>query len=366
MLNSFGRFGIPAIAPAVFNLGTIAGVVLLYDLFELPIYALAVGVLIGGLGQLLVQVPLLLRTGYRFRFRLELLDEGFKRVVRLFTPMVVGMSASRVNILVSTILASFLIEGAISYLNYSYRLMHFPLGVFAVALGTVALPRVSEQVARRDMAGVAKTYHETLIVNLILVIPSAAFLALWGRPLVELIYRWGEFVQQDAANTTLALLHYSYGLIGFAAVRVTVPVYYALGDARLPMKVSIAAVVLNILLYLPLIKLLGFAGLAAATSLAGLANIGLLIAFLPKRGIPVNYPKLWLSLFRIALAAVLAMYASRLFPYDFSTALSGVWARLLNLLAPATVGVILYLLMLILFRVRELGLLAELIRRRSR
>jgi putative peptidoglycan lipid II flippase len=359
MLNSFGRFGIPAISPACFNIGVIASVLALHRYLGLPVYALAIGVLVGGVGQVLVQLPSLWRIGYRFKPRVAFLDEGFKKVVRLFMPMIVGMSAGRINILVNTLLASFLIEGSISYLNYSYRLMHFPLGVFAVALGTVALPSASEKAARGDMEGLARTFREAISLNMLLIVPSAVVLAVWGHEIVTLIYKWGEFSEVHADNTTLALLHYSYGLIGFAAVRVTVPVFYALGDSKLPMKISIATVFLNMFLYFPMISLLDFAGLSSATSLAALVNFGLLLYFMPKKGVPVSYRGLALNFLRIVLAALLAVIGVRFLPYDFSAGQSEVVGRMLDLLVPVVAGLLMYLGLCYVFRVKEIALVSR-------
>ncbi|MBD3401249.1 murein biosynthesis integral membrane protein MurJ, partial [candidate division GN15 bacterium] len=315
MLNSFGRFGIPALAPALFNLGTIAGVLILYNVLPVPIYAMAIGVLIGGLGQVAIQLPLLWRIGFRFRPRFSLLDEGVKRVLRLFTPMVIGLSAGRVNILVNTLLASLLIEGAISYLNYAFRLMHFPLGVFAVALGTVALPKASEVATEGNMDKLARTFTEAINLNFLVIMPSAAFLAMWGTDLIELIFQYGAFSSLDTENTARALLHYSYGLLGLASVRVTVPFYYSLGDSRLPTKISVLAVLVNMGLYFVMVPLLGFAGLASATSLAGLLNFALLVYYLPTRGVPFRRRQVLLDAFRIGVAATLAVYISRLWPF---------------------------------------------------
>ncbi|MFQ5452835.1 MAG: murein biosynthesis integral membrane protein MurJ [Candidatus Zixiibacteriota bacterium] len=317
MLNSFGRFGIPAISPAMFNLGIIFTVLIFYHNFDQPVYALAMGVLVGGLGQLVIQLPLLLKIGYRFKLSFNFLDNGLKKIINLFLPMIVGMSAGRINILLNTLLASFLIEGSISYLNYSYRLMHFPLGVFAVALGTVTLPKVSEMAAKKDTLGLKKTFYETMNLNLFVIIPSAVFLALMGKEIVDLIYMWGEFSELNSINTSRALLHYSYGLIGFAAVRVIVPFYYAHGDSKLPMRASLISVVINMILYYPLIKLLSFAGLAAATSVAGIVNVGILLYFLRSRGVSYSPQRLGLYVFRISLAALLAFYTAKLFPLTF-------------------------------------------------
>jgi len=342
MLNSFGRFGIPALSPAAFNLGMIFSMLILQRFLELPVYSLAIGVLIGGVGQLAVQLPALFKTGFRLRWRPSFLDEGLKKVLRLFAPMVLGMSASRVNILLSTLLASFLMAGSISWLNYSYRLMHFPLGVFAVALGTVALPKASEVAARGNMAELARV-----------------FLMLFGRDLVSLVYQHGAFTETDSANTSLALLHYSYGLIGFAGVRVTVPVYYALGDANLPTKISIFSVFVNMALYYPMIKLFGFAGLAAATSLAGLLNFGLLLYFLPRKGLQVSYPEFLLTLLRLGLAAVLGLYVAASLPIDLSHMLPGLMGEMLNFLISMIIAGFLYITLCFVLRVQELRLLKD-------
>lgn len=354
MLNSFGRFGIPAVSPAMFNLGVVLTVVVLFEYFEQPVYTLAIGVLIGGVGQMAIQLPALWRIGYRLRLSFDFLDEGLKKVVRLIAPMIVGLSAGRINILVGTLVASFLMEGSISYLNYSYRLMHFPLGVFAAALGTVALPKVSEMVARKEMDRLSKTFLETISLNLFVVAPSAVFLALMGNEIVSLIYQWGAFSGLDTSRTSLALLHYSYGLIGFAAVRVTVPFFYALGDSRLPMRVSILAVIVNMALYYPMIKVLDFAGLAAATSIGGIVNFTLLMVSLPSRGIAIPWGRLGLNGVRIALAALLAFYIALLVPYGFATDAPTLIDRLLNVFVPLGVAVVLYFVFCFVLRVQEI------------
>ena len=353
MLNSFGRFGIPALSPAMFNLGIIVSVLTLYEHFDQPAYTLAIGVVIGGLGQLYFQIPSLRRIGFRFKPKLDLLDEGLKKVMRLLGPMIIGLSAGRINILLNTLLASFLMEGSISFLNYSYRLMHFPLGVFAVALGTVTLPRASELAARGDTEGLRTAYQEALNLNMLLVLPSAAFLALYGRDMIDLIYQWGAFDPGAAANTTLALLHYSYGLIGFAAVRVTVPIFYATGDSRLPMRISIISVVVNMALYYPLIQILDFAGLAAATSLAGLVNFGLLAAYLPRTGIVFDWPRQLLSIGRMALAAGFAFWISKLLPYSYPESWPTVLQRMAALIVPAAAAGLIYVALCLLMRVPE-------------
>ena len=365
MLNSYGRFGIPALASAVFNAGMIGSVVVFYQYFEQPIYAMAIGVVIGGLGQLGIQLPSLWKLGFRFKLNFNFLDEGLKRVVRLVTPMIIGLSAGRVNILISTLLASFLVEGSISYLNYSYRLMHFPMGVFAVALGTVALPRVSEMVARSDHEGLARTFHETVGLNLLILIPSAVFLGVGGEKLISLIFQYGSFTGVHAHNTYLALLHYSYGLIGFATVRVVVPFYYAHNDSKTPMRISILAVAVNILLYYPLIKLYSFAGLAAATSIAGLLNCALLIYKLPGMGIPVGFSHLGIRTAKMLAAALGAIYLAELIPsVDLNN--GKIAARVLDLFILGLSFSIIYVIFCYVLRITEItSIIRKLFRKRN-
>jgi len=283
ILNSAGRFGVPALSPALFNVGMILAPVLLYHYFDVPIYTMAIGVIVGGIGQLVFQIPSLLKIGFRFKFMINFADEGIRRIGRLISPMILGLSASRINILINTLLASLLIEGALSYLNYAYRLMHFPLGVFAVAVGTVALPKISGEYAGDRMDALVRTFYDSVGLAMFLVVPSAVYLAGFGEDLVRLIYQRGAFGAEATINTTHALFFYSFGLIGFAGVRVAAPVYYAMGDARRPMYYSVFAVVLNIVLNFAFIPVWGFAGLAAATSAAGLVNYFLLMFNLKKK-----------------------------------------------------------------------------------
>lgn len=353
MLNSFERFTVPALSPALFNIGTIVTVVAMYSLFDQPAYTLAIGVVVGGFLQLVVQFPVLFKTGYKFKLNFNLLHDGMKSILKLFTPMIIGLSAGRINILISTLWASFLVEGSLSYLNYSFRLMHFPLGVFAVALGTVALPKVSELVAKNDKEGLDSTFYQAINFNFFIVIPAAVFLALLSHEITQLTYQWGVFSESDTLNTALALRHYSYGLVGFAVVRVIVPFYYAFNDARLPMRISILTVVINILLYLPFVKMLDFAGLAAATSVAGIFNAVALYTFLRSKGIETQNARVLLNLFRICVAAALAIYLAKLIPTGFLSGNSILLSRVLSMALIFAVASVAYLVFCIIFQVQE-------------
>lgn len=365
MLNSFERYGIPALSPAMFNVGSILSVLLLYNYFDMPIYTLAIGVLVGGIGQIVVQIPSLNQIGYRFRPHLSLWDEGLKKMMRLFGPMMIGLSASRINILISTLLVSFLAEGSVSYLNYAFRIMHFPLGVFAVALGTVALPRAAELASRKDMEGLGKTVTEALTLNFMLIVPSAVALALLAPQLIQMIYQYGRFSATDADATALALLHYSYGIIGAGAVRVLAPAYYALGDAKWPMFMSIGSVALNIFLYYPLIKVWDFAGLAAATSIASIANFGLLLYFLPHRGVKLPYNQLWTRFVRILVAAGIAYGGASFIPLENIGLPEGAVGRIIAAFVPLLSGMVVYIILCKILGVKEISVLREIFSRRK-
>ncbi len=281
ILNSFDRFGVPALAPALFNMGSIAAAYLICPFLKEPIVGMAWGVLLGGLGQFAIQLPGLHRIGFRFRVLLNFRHDGLKRVMKLMLPMISGLAAGRVNIFVNTLLASLLAAGSVSYLTYSFRIMHLPLGMIAVALGTVALPKASEQAAVGDSVGITRTFYRAIHLCFFLVFPVAAFFIACGTDIVALLFQHGKFGPEDTVNTYRALNWYSLGLIGFAGVRVTAPVYYALKDAVRPMRYSIVSVIVNLAGNLVFIPFFDFAGLAAATALGGIINFALLLYHLP-------------------------------------------------------------------------------------
>jgi putative peptidoglycan lipid II flippase len=188
--------------------------------------------------------------------------------------------------------------------------MHFPLGVFAVAVGTATLPKVSEEAARDKIGQLVKTFDEAFGLTMFLVVPSAVYLAGFGEDLVRLIYERGAFDSADSVQTAQALFFYSFGLVGFAGVRVTAPVFYALGDSRRPMTYSIMAVAINVGLNFALIPFWGFAGLAAATSIAGLANMILLTINIRKKVSTISYMSLLIRFFKMIVAAIASYFVA--------------------------------------------------------
>lgn len=278
-LNSLGRFGVPAVAPAAFNIITIIMALFFSNYFDPPILVLGVGVVIGGFGQFGIQIPQLIKAGYKFHFRLTFKDEAVRKILKLLLPAALGVAAWQINVVVGTVIASYLESGSIASLYYALRLMHFPLGVFGVALAAVSLPKLSGLVSSGDYKGAGEAQRYSLKMVIFLLLPSAAFLIGAAEAIVALVYQRGRFFWADTLDVSLALRAYAVGLVFFGLVRVTAQVFYAFKDTATPVKISLAAVATNIILSLLLMKPLSFAGLALATSVSAIVNFTLLYYF---------------------------------------------------------------------------------------
>ena len=309
MLNSLNRFFTPALSPAIFNVGIILSAVVLVPAMPGlgldPIMAIALGAMLGGLGQVALQVPTLLREGYRYRPQLNPGDPGLRQILRLIGPGTLAGAAVQINLLVNTILATGEGTGAVSWLNYAFRLMYLPIGLFGVSIATATLPAVSRYVTHNDTSGVQQTISSALRMMLMLCIPALVGLIVIAEPIVALIFERGSFTRSDTVATAAALAYYAPGLVGYSAVRITVPCFYALGNSLTPTIVSVGAVGLNIILNLVLVQVMGFRGLALGTSIAALANaLALLILLRGRLG--------GLDMRRVAVACVKITLASGL------------------------------------------------------
>ena len=293
ILNSRGTFFLPALAPALFNLGSILVALLLYGWLRSrgvdPVYGMAIGTLAGGLLQFGVQIPPLLRAGFRYSLGLNFRNPGVQRILLLLGPGTIGLAATQVNILVNTWLATRQGEGPVSWLNYASRLMQFPLGIFGVAIATAALPTISAHVANRDYQSLGKTISDSLRMVLLINIPASIGLMVLSRPIIALIYEHGRFKASDTIETSKALIFYAIGLFAYSAVKVLVPAFYALGRSHIPVIISGVTVAFNIACNLVLIGPLGFRGLALGTSIAAILNLFLLIYWIRKNSVPIDY-----------------------------------------------------------------------------
>ena len=276
ILNSMGHFLAPALAPCILNLILIAFALFAVAAQTSVPHALALGVLAAGIGQYLLQLPFLRRQGFRWRGAASLNNPSVLKVGRLMLPTVVGAAVYQLNIVLNTILASFLAQGSISYLYYADRLVQFPLGIFGVAISTAALPNLSELSARGRIRDFLHTLQDTFNLTLYISLPATAGLMGLGFPLVQTLFCRGAFDQQAVQGTSLALFGYAVGLPAFCAIRSLISAFYALEDTRTPVKIASICLLLNLCFGLALMQPLGHAGLALAVSLSSWANIILL------------------------------------------------------------------------------------------
>jgi putative peptidoglycan lipid II flippase len=293
MLNAFNIYGIPALASAFFNIGIIAAGLLLGYLIGphfgiSPIAGMAYGVVIGGLLELAVQWPSLRRCGVGFAPDLSFSDPGVRQIARLMAPAVIGTAAVQINVFVNTNFASAIVDastgavanGPVSWLNYAFRFMQFPIGVFGVAIATATLPTLSRSTVNPDYAEFRHTLAHSLALVFLLCIPSAVGLAVLAEPIIALIFERGRFTAFDTMQTAKALSAYAIGLAGYGAIKVLSPAFYALNDARTPMLISLASIAVNYLMNLLLVGPFGHVGLAGSTSAVALVNFFLLALFM--------------------------------------------------------------------------------------
>jgi putative peptidoglycan lipid II flippase len=285
ILNARRRFFAPAFAPIFLNISMIVSVLLFYSVLQIPVIALALGVLAGGVLQLLFQVPFLLREGIRFRLNFHLRHPAIKRIGGLMIPSLIGTAVYQLNVFIDTIFASFLPSGSVSYLFFADRLMEFPLGIFAVAIGMASLPSFSSLAATGRTKDLGETLSFTFRLTSFISIPAMVGLIALKTPIVHLLFQRGLFDHHATEMTAQALLCYAVGLWAIAGVRVVAPCFYSLQDTWTPLKIGLICLGSNVLLNAALIFPLKHAGLALATSLSSILNLVLLFRSLrPKLG----------------------------------------------------------------------------------
>ena len=283
ILNTYRNFAVPAFTPVFLNLSLIACAIWLSPRFPQPIFALAWGVLIAGILQLLFQLPFLMRLGLLPRPSLNRDREGVRRILVLMLPTLFAASITQINLLVDTIIASFLQTGSISWLYFSDRLVEFPLGVFGIALSTVILPSLSSQYANGSQEAYRKTLDWALRLVFLIALPAAVGLAFLSAPMLTTIFQYEEFTRNDVYMASRSLIAYSIGLLAFILIKVLSSGFFSRQDTRTPVKIAVVAMLSNIVLNLLLVGPLAHAGLALATSLSAFINAGLLFILLRRR-----------------------------------------------------------------------------------
>ncbi len=309
LLNTRGYFFIPAFASSCFNLGSIVvggGLALAIPAMGYPaIYGMAVGTLAGGGMQLLVQLPCVRKEGFRIRPFLNLRDPGLRKMGRLVIPAIIGLSATQINIFVNTNFASRCAEGSVAWLNYAFRLMQFPIGLFGVALSVATLPLIAKQAAKGASRELGETMVSSLVLAFALTLPAAIGLWLLAEPIIALIFQHGHFTRFDTVMTAQALKFYSIGLMAYSAVKIIVPVYYALDDTKWPVIGSFMSVAANVIIILLTLDRFQHRAIALSTSVTIIFNFLFLAVILYRKtgGYPVR--RLIVSLGKIAVASAL-------------------------------------------------------------
>ena len=358
-LNAHHRFFTAALGPVVLNLCMIAAVLLLAGHFQPPIVSLAVGVLAGGLGQLLVQLPEVRRLGVPLRPSGDWTHPAVRIIARRLVPAAFGLAAVQITVVINTLLASLLPSGSISYLYYADRVMEFPLGVFGIALATASLPTMSAQAARGDRPGLTDTLGFSLRLSVFIAVPAAVGLLALGGPIVSLLFERGQFGPVAAAATTQALAAYAVGLPAFSATRIAAQTFYAMGDTRTPVFMGFIAVAANVGLALGLMWPLAHAGLALASSLSAYVNLLALLWMLRRRLGPIGGRALGRTLLRTGAAAVPLWLACRaLEPAADASATAAIWTG-----AAVIGGGLAFLAAAALLRAPELHALLGMLRR---
>ena len=391
VLNTWGRFSVPAFTPVLLNLSFIACALWLAPHVEPPVMALAWAVLSGGVVQLAFQWPALRRIGMTPRFRFDWRHAGVRRILRQMGPALFGVSVAQISLLINTIIASFLVSGSVSWLYYADRLMEFPAGMLGVALGTILLPSLSKAAAGagaipagqtgESAAGERVVYEAVhkaantaareagnnefsqlldwgLRLTFLLALPAALGLAMLATPLVSTLYHYGAFAAHDVEQTRVALVAYAAGLIGLILVKVLAPGFYARGDIRTPVKIAVFTLVLTQAMNLAFVGLLQHAGLALAIGLGACVNAFLLWRGLQRAGSYVAQPG-W-AVFGLKVALALATMGALLWALDPGAARwlalqASPWQRLAALAGIVSAGAMVYFCVLGLagFRIRD-------------
>jgi putative peptidoglycan lipid II flippase len=292
----------------MFNIATIVCAIVLVPIMPSlgwpRITAIAIAVLLGGLGQIAIQWPPLAREGFHYSPVLDPGDGALRDVLLLMGPGTIGLAATQVNIFVNTLLATNQGTGAVSWLTYAFRLMYLPIGLFGVSIATAVLPTVARYGATDDFVGIRRTVSNGLAMMLMLNVPATFGLIVLARPIIEVLFEHGQFTPSDTAATAAALRLYAIGLVGYSATRIVSPTFYALRQSRTAVFSSVAAVAGNIVFGIVLARSMGFRGLALATSIAALGNGGLLVLLLRHHLAGIDGQRLAIVFTKIFAAAI--------------------------------------------------------------
>jgi len=344
VLNSLRRFAAPAAAPILLNVGIVGAAYLISPRCEAPIVGIAIGVLIGGVLQVGLQIPWAVKEGFTLLPKWDPSHPALKRIGMLMLPAIFGSAVYQVNQFIGTLLATFLPEGSVSWLYYADRLVQFPLGIFAIAISTAALPSLASEAARKDLSQFQGTLNHALCLVFFITLPSMAGLMALGKPLIQILFQRGAFDLHASVMTHEALFYYTLGLWAFSGIRVLVSAFYALQDTKTPVKVAAVALMVNAGSSLALMGPLRHGGLALALTIASTVQIGLLILLLKRKGLGINLKLVMISCGKSGLAAALmgiGVYGC-LSQWPVSDPHTGIFVMAVRLLVLVVIGVMIY------------------------
>jgi putative peptidoglycan lipid II flippase len=393
VLNTKGRFGVPASASTMFNVGSIFGGLLFAYLLapeyitntaralihrQVPapdnqgaavaIIGMAIGTLIGGMLQWLIQVPSLRSVGYRWQPILSFRDEGVRQVMRMMAPAIIGSAALQVNVVVNTMFATSVAEGAVVWLGNAFRLIYLPIGIFGVAISTATLPVTSRAAAMDNLDEFRQTLASSLRLTLVLTIPSAVGLVILSHPIIALIYQYGRFTAFDTEQTAIALAYNAIGLTAYSAVRVLAPSFYALRETRIPMMASLLSIVTNYVVATLTVDYLkiGHIGLALSISVVSIINFALLFFFMRRKLHGIEGRSLFSTFAKVTLASAAMGAVCWMISHQIENQLggAGLLARLVNVGVSIAAGILVFYLGARLLKVGEVDQLTRALQRR--
>lgn len=366
VLNSLGSFGPPAFTPVLLNISIIVCGWSFASMFTSPAFGFAIGVLLGGLAQVLFQIPFLKKFGVRFRFRISLKDPAVRQVFRLMVPGIFAVGITQINIFIATRVLTGLEEGATAGIYYSDRLMELTLGIFAISVATVILPLLSRQAAAEDKPAMRDTLSFAIRIVAFITLPATVGLIALRNPIVSIVFQRGEFDENSVRLTADPLIFFSLGLIMFALIKIIAPAFYALREMRIPVMISAADMLLNITLCYILSAYMGNSGVALALTSAATLNVILLVIIFGKRHGNLRFGEIISSLVKILLAALIM----GIFCWGISIALGletmpNGWGKTGLTLGTIALAIALYWIVSFVLRVRELPELISMVRRKQ-
>jgi len=368
VLNSLRHFFAPAFSPVILNICIIVAVFFLYKNFNVPIYAAAVGVIAGGILQLIFQLPFLYGRGFLFSFRKQVRHPAVKKIGFLIIPQLFGVAVYNINILVNTQYASFMTEGTISYLYFAERLIEFPLGIIAVSIATVLLPSLSSYVSKKEFDKFKETYSFTLRLMFFILIPALVGLIVLRVPICNLLYQRGEFDYAATIFTSQALLGYAVGIWAVGGIRITAPAFYSMQDTKTPVIIAFIAFIVNAVFG----YVLGFTfglkhtGLAFASSISSIINFLLLFYLIERRVGNINIKSIIVLLVKLtAISGVMGIVIWRISKLTFWNESAFSLEKIGILAASIVIAAAIYFLLAKILKIEEADFLVKMIRRRK-